>query len=208
MYKSFFKRFFDILISFISIFAFSPILLIIAIAIKIDSRGPVFFKQKRYGRNKKPFNILKFRSMRVEAPKSVPTYGLVDSDKYITKLGKFLRKTSLDELPQIFNIFVGQMSFIGPRPVILEEVDLIEERDKYGANALRPGISGWAQINGRDELGYVVKAKYDGEYVKKISFIFDIKCLFGTFLKVLKKDGVVEGDKVELKTEKVDENNG
>jgi O-antigen biosynthesis protein WbqP len=198
MYKSFFKRFFDILISFISIFAFSPILLIIAIAIKIDSRGPVFFKQKRYGRNKKPFNILKFRSMRVEAPKSVPTYGLADSDKYITKLGKFLRKTSLDELPQIFNIFVGQMSFIGPRPVILEEVDLIEERDKYGANALRPGISGWAQINGRDELGYVVKAKYDGEYVKKISFIFDIKCLFGTFFKVLKKDGVVEGDKVEL----------
>jgi O-antigen biosynthesis protein WbqP len=208
MYKSFFKRFFDILISFISIFAFSPILLIIAIAIKIDSRGPVFFKQKRYGRNKKPFNILKFRSMSVEAPKSVPTYGLADSDKYITKLGKFLRKTSLDELPQIFNIFVGQMSFIGPRPVILEEVDLIEERDKYGANALRPGISGWAQINGRDELGYVIKAKYDGEYVKKISFIFDIKCLFGTFLKVLKKDGVVEGDKVELKTEKVDENNG
>ena len=202
MYKSFFKRFFDILISFISIFAFSPILLIIAIAIKIDSRGPVFFKQKRYGRNKKPFNILKFRSMRVEAPKSVPTYGLVDSDKYITKLGNFLRKTSLDELPQIFNIFVGQMSFIGPRPVILEEVDLIEERDKYGANALRPGLTGWAQINGRDELGYVIKAKYDGEYVKKISFIFDIKCLFGTFFKVLKKDGVVEGDKVELKTEK------
>ena len=208
MYKSFFKRFFDILISFISIFAFSPILLIIAIAIKIDSRGPVFFKQKRYGRNKKPFNILKFRSMRVEAPKSVPTYGLADSDKYITKLGKFLRKTSLDELPQIFNIFVGQMSFIGPRPVILEEVDLIEERDKYGANALRPGISGWAQINGRDELGYVIKARYDGEYVKKISFIFDIKCLFGTFLKVLKKDGVIEGDKVELKTEKVEEENG
>ena len=208
MYKSFFKRFFDILISFISIFAFSPMLLIIALAIKIDSRGPVFFKQKRYGRNKKPFNILKFRSMRVEAPKSVPTYGLADSDKYITKLGKFLRKTSLDELPQIFNIFVGQMSFIGPRPVILEEVDLIEERDKYGANALRPGLTGWAQINGRDELGYVIKARYDGEYVKKISFIFDIKCLFGTFLKVLKKDGVVEGDKVELKSEKVDENNG
>ena len=202
MYKSFFKRFFDILISFISIFAFSPFLLIIAIAIKIDSRGPVFFKQKRYGRNKKPFNILKFRSMRVEAPKSVPTYGLVDSDKYITKLGNFLRKTSLDELPQIFNIFVGQMSFIGPRPVILEEVDLIEERDKYGANALRPGLTGWAQINGRDELGYVIKAKYDGEYVKKISLWFDIKCLFGTFFKVLKKDGVVEGDKVELKTEK------
>lgn len=208
MYKSFFKRFFDILISFISIFAFSPMLLIIALAIKIDSRGPVFFKQKRYGRNKKPFNILKFRSMSVEAPKSVPTYGLVNSDKYITKLGKFLRKTSLDELPQIFNIFVGQMSFIGPRPVILEEVDLIEERDKYGANALRPGLTGWAQINGRDELGYVIKARYDGEYVKKISFIFDIKCLFGTFLKVLKKDGVIEGDKVELKTEKVEEENG
>lgn len=183
-------------------------LLIIALAIKIDSRGPVFFKQKRYGRNKKPFNILKFRSMSVEAPKSVPTYGLVNSDKYITKLGKFLRKTSLDELPQIFNIFVGQMSFIGPRPVILEEVDLIEERDKYGANALRPGLTGWAQINGRDELGYVIKARYDGEYVKKISFIFDIKCLFGTFLKVLKKDGVIEGDKVELKTEKVEEENG
>ncbi|MBR3804250.1 MAG: sugar transferase [Clostridia bacterium] len=208
IYKSFFKRVFDILFSFIAIFAFLPFFLIIAIAIKIDSRGPVFFKQKRYGRNKKPFNILKFRSMSVEAPKSVPTYGLVNSDKYITKLGKFLRKTSLDELPQLFNIFVGQMSFIGPRPVILEEVDLIEERDKYGANALRPGISGWAQINGRDELGYVVKAKYDGEYAEKISLWFDIKCLFGTVFKVLKRDGVVEGDKVELKTEKVEEENG
>lgn len=208
IYKSFFKRVFDILFSFIAIFAFLPFFLIIAIAIKIDSRGPVFFKQKRYGRNKKPFNILKFRSMSVEAPKSVPTYGLVNSDKYITKLGKFLRKTSLDELPQLFNIFVGQMSFIGPRPVILEEVDLIEERDKYGANALRPGISGWAQINGRDELGYVVKAKYDGEYAEKISLWFDIKCLFGTVFKVLKRDGVVEGDKVELKTEKVEEKNG
>ena len=171
----------------------SPIFLILIIAIKLDSRGPVLFKQKRVGINKTHFNILKFRTMRIDTPKDTPTHLLENPDQYITKMGKFLRKTSLDELPQIWNIFVGQMSIIGPRPALWNQYDLIAERDKYGANDVPPGLTGWAQINGRDELPIEVKAKLDGEYVEKISFWMDVKCFFGTIVSVVKSDGVVEG---------------
>lgn len=193
MYKHFFKRFFDFILSFIAIVVLALPLIIISIAIKIDSRGPIFFKQKRVGKNKKYFTILKFRTMRTDTPHDAPTHELSTPEKWITKVGKFLRKTSLDELPQLFNILVGQMSIIGPRPALWNQHDLIEERDKYGANDLRPGLTGWAQINGRDELEIPVKAKFDGEYVQKIGFLFDLKCFFGTFISVLKSDGVVEG---------------
>ncbi len=202
MYKYFFKRVFDFLLSLVAISVLALPMLIIALLIKIDSKGPVFFKQKRIGKNKKHFTILKFRTMRTDTPPDAPTHELSDPEKWITKVGKFLRKTSLDELPQIFNIFVGQMSIIGPRPALWNQYDLIEERDKYGANAVRPGLTGWAQINGRDELEIPVKAKFDGEYVQKMGFIFDCKCFFGTFISVLKSDGVVEGGTGELNKEK------
>ena len=182
-------------------------MLIIALAIKLDSRGPVFFKQKRVGKGKKHFNILKFRTMRIDTPHDAPTHELSDPKKWITKVGGFLRKTSLDELPQLFNIWVGQMSIIGPRPALWNQFDLIEERDKYGANDVRPGLTGWAQINGRDELEIDVKAKFDGEYIEKMGFFFDCKCFFGTITSVLKHDGVVEGGTGELKKqESIDEN--
>jgi len=161
--------------------------------IKIDSKGPVLFKQKRVGKGISYFYILKFRTMRIDAPKDTPTHLLENPEQWITKIGKFLRKTSLDELPQIWNIFVGHMSIIGPRPALWNQYDLIEERDKYGANDIRPGLTGWAQINGRDELPIEVKAKLDGEYVRNISFWLDVKCFFGTIISVLKSDGVVEG---------------
>ena len=193
MYKKFFKRFIDIVLSAMGILLLSPVLLILVIVIKIDSPGPVLFKQKRVGIHKKHFNILKFRTMRIDTPKDTPTHLLRNPDEWITKVGKFLRKTSLDELPQIFNIFVGEMSVIGPRPALWNQYDLIEERDKYGANDILPGLTGWAQINGRDELEIPVKAKLDGEYVEKMSFGFDIKCFFATIGSVLKNDGVVEG---------------
>ncbi len=193
MYKKFFKRFIDIVLSAMGILLLSPVLLILVIVIKIDSPGPVLFKQKRVGIHKKHFNILKFRTMRIDTPKDTPTHLLQNPDEWITKVGKFLRKTSLDELPQIFNIFVGEMSVIGPRPALWNQYDLIEERDKYGANDILPGLTGWAQINGRDELEIPVKAKLDGEYVEKMSFGFDIKCFFATIGSVLKNDGVVEG---------------
>ncbi len=187
------KRLIDMVLSLIGLILLSPIFLILIIAIKLDSRGPIFFKQKRVGINKSHFNILKFRTMKIDTPKDTPTHLLENPDQYITKVGKFLRKTSLDELPQIWNIFVGQMSIIGPRPALWNQYDLIAERDKYGANDVPSGLTGWAQINGRDELPIEVKAKLDGEYVEKISFWMDVKCFFFTIVSVLKSDGVVEG---------------
>lgn len=201
MYKHFFKRLIDIVLSFMGICVLLVPMLILAVIIKIDSRGPVFFKQKRVGKNKKHFGILKFRTMRIDTPHDAPTHELSDPKKWITRVGGFLRKTSLDELPQLFNIFVGHMSIIGPRPALWNQYDLIEERDKYGANNVRPGLTGWAQINGRDELEIDVKAKLDGEYVEKMGFFFDIKCFFGTIFSVLKSDGVVEGGTGEMKKE-------
>ncbi|WP_307345094.1 sugar transferase [Metabacillus malikii] len=187
------KRLIDIILSLIGLILLSPIFLILIIAIKLESKGPVLFKQKRIGINKTHFNILKFRTMRIDTPKDTPTHLLENPDQYITKMGKFLRKTSLDELPQIWNIFMGQMSIIGPRPALWNQYDLIDERDKYGANNVLPGLTGWAQINGRDELSIEVKAKLDGEYVEKISIGMDVKCFIGTIVSVLKSDGVVEG---------------
>ena len=191
------KRMIDVILSTLAIIILSPVLLILAIAIKLDSPGPVLFKQKRVGKNKVLFEIWKFRTMRTDTPSDMPTHMLKDPDQFITKTGKFLRKTSLDELPQIFNIFTGKMSVIGPRPALWNQDDLVAERDKYNANDITPGLTGWAQINGRDELEIPVKAKLDGEYVKRMSFLFDIKCFFKTIESVAKSEGVVEG-----KTEK------
>ena len=187
------KRIIDIILSFIGLITLSPILIIIIIAIKLGSKGPVLFKQKRVGIHKNHFNILKFRTMRTDTPKDKPTHLLENPDQWITKVGKFLRKTSLDELPQFWNILVGQMSFIGPRPALWNQYDLIEERAKYGANDIKPGLTGWAQINGRDELPIEVKARLDGEYAEKIGFFMDARCFFGTIFSVLRSDGVVEG---------------
>ena len=187
------KRVIDIVISGLAIVVLSPVLLLIAIAIKLDSKGPVLFKQKRVGKNKSHFMIYKFRSMYVDAPSDMPTHLLKDPTAMITKVGAFLRKTSLDELPQLFNIFKGEMAIVGPRPALWNQYDLIEERDKYGANNIRPGLTGWAQINGRDELEIDEKSKLDGYYVKNMSFGLDVKCFFGTFLSVAKSEGVVEG---------------
>ena len=188
-----FKRFFDILLSFIAILVLSFFLLIIAILIKITSKGPVLFTQKRVGKNKKLFTVLKFRTMRIDTPHNVPTHQLENPDLYITKVGKFLRTTSLDELPQIFNIFVGQMSIVGPRPALYNQDDLVAERDKYGANDITPGLTGLAQVKGRDTLPIPIKASFDGEYIKKMSFFFDIKILFMTVFSVFTHDGVQEG---------------
>lgn len=187
------KRWIDIILSTIGLIVLSPVYIILIIAIKIDSRGPVFFQQKRIGINKTYFNILKFRTMKIDTPKDTPTHLLENPDQYITKVGKFLRKTSLDELPQIWNIFVGQMSIIGPRPALWNQNDLITERDKYGANEVPPGLTGWAQINGRDELPIELKSKLDGEYVEKFGLMMDVKCFLGTIISVIKSDGVVEG---------------
>lgn len=187
------KRIVDIILSFAGMVILSPLIILLIIAIKIDSRGPVLFKQKRVGIHKVHFSILKFRTMKIDTPKDTPTHLLGNADQYITSVGKFLRKTSLDELPQIWNIFVGDMSIIGPRPALWNQYDLIEERDKYDANNVLPGLTGWAQINGRDELPIDVKAKLDGEYVNKISFKMDVKCFVGTIISVVKSDGVVEG---------------
>lgn len=173
--------------------ALSPVLLGCAIAVKADSKGPVFFVQKRVGKDNKHFNMYKFRSMRTDTPHDMPTHLLSNPDAFITKVGKFLRKSSLDELPQLFNILKGDMSIVGPRPALWNQDDLIAERDKYGANNIRPGLTGWAQVNGRDELEIDVKAKFDGEYVEKMSLPFDIKCIIATALQVIKHEGVVEG---------------
>ena len=195
------KRIFDLVISTIGLIVLSPIFLILAIIVKLDSKGPVFFAHTRYGKNGKKFKMYKFRTMYVDTPKDMPTHMLSNPDQYITKSGKFLRKTSLDELPQIINILKGEMAVIGPRPALWNQNDLIAERDKYHANDVRPGLTGWAQINGRDELEIPVKAKLDGEYIEKISFLFDLKCFFGTITSVLKHDGVVEGGTGELHKE-------
>ena len=193
------KRIIDILLSGLAIIILSPLLLILCIAIKLDSPGPIFFTQKRVGIHKTYFQIYKFRTMRTETPKDMPTHMLANPEQYITKTGRFLRKTSLDELPQIFNIFKGDMSIVGPRPALWNQDDLVAERDKYGANDVTPGLTGWAQINGRDELEIPVKAKLDGEYVKKYGFTMDVRCFFGTFLSVLRQDGVVEGGTGSMK---------
>lgn len=187
------KRLIDIVLSLTGLILLSPVFLLLIVLIKLDSKGPVLFKQKRVGLYKSHFYILKFRTMRIDTPKDTPTHLLENPDQWITKMGKFLRKTSLDELPQIINILKGEMSIIGPRPALWNQYDLIEERDKYGANDVPPGLTGWAQINGRDELPIEVKAKLDGEYVEKIGLSMDIKCFFGTIVSVLNSDGVVEG---------------
>ena len=193
MYRRFLKRLIDILLSFLGIVFLMLPMVIIAIITRLDSPGPALFKQKRSGLHKKTFNILKFRSMSTLAPSELPTHELGENVSYITKWGAFMRKTSLDELPQLFCIFVGEMSIIGPRPALWNQDDLIAARDEFGANDIKPGLTGWAQINGRDELPIDVKARLDGEYVKSISFIFDAKCFFGTIFSVLKHEGVVEG---------------
>ena len=201
MYRRYGKRLLDILLSALGLAVLSPVFLVLAAAIKLDDPGPVFFRQKRVGIHKTYFEILKFRTMKMNTPHDVPTHLLKDPEQYITRVGRFLRKTSLDELPQIAQIFTGKMSIIGPRPALWNQYDLIAQRDAYGANDVRPGLSGWAQINGRDELPIEVKARYDGEYVERLSFAFDCKCFFGTIGKVLKRDGVVEGGPGELERE-------
>jgi len=202
MYRKFGKRLVDLVLSGIALIPLSVVYLILAIAIKIDDPGPVFFRQKRVGLKKSHFNIMKFRTMKMETPRDMPTHLLKNPEQYITRVGGFLRKYSLDELPQILQIFTGKMSIVGPRPALWNQFDLIEERDKYGANDVRPGLTGWAQINGRDELPIDVKARFDGEYVEKMSFLFDCKCFFGTIVSVLKHDGVVEGGTGQLEKEK------
>lgn len=202
MYQKYAKRLIDLLLSACAIVVLSPVYLLICIAIVVDDPGPVFFRQKRVGIHKTHFLILKFRTMKVSTPKDVPTHLLENPEQYITRVGKFLRKTSLDELPQIFQIFTGKMAIIGPRPALWNQFDLIAERDKYGANDVRPGLTGWAQINGRDELPIDVKARFDGEYVQNLSFAFDCKCFFGTIRSVLRSEGVVEGGTGQLEKEK------
>ena len=188
----------DLALSLLALILGGWVFILIAAAIEIDDPGTVFFAQKRVGKNKKLFKLYKFRSMRMDTPHDVPTHMLKDPERFITRVGRFLRKTSLDELPQLFNILKGDMSFIGPRPALWNQDDLVAERDRYGANDIRPGLSGWAQIRGRDELEIPDKAKLDGEYVERMGFAFDCRCFFGTFLSVLKSDGVVEGGTGEL----------
>lgn len=192
------KRTLDIFLSLMGLIFLSPFLLVLMFAIKLDSKGPVFFRQKRVGIHKKHFYILKFRTMRIDTPKDIPTHLLIEPEQYITRVGRFLRKTSLDELPQIVNILKGDMSIIGPRPALWNQFDLIAERDRYGANDVMPGLTGWAQINGRDELEIPEKAKLDGEYVERMSLLFDLRCFAGTISSVLRHDGVVEGGTGQL----------
>lgn len=202
MYRKFLKRLIDIVLSACGLAVLAIPMVIFAMIIKLDSKGPVLFWQKRVGLNKETFLMPKFRSMYTETPSDMPTHLLNDPQRWITRVGKIYRKFSIDELPQIFCILTGKMSIIGPRPALWNQYDLIEERDKYHANDVRPGLTGWAQINGRDELEIPVKAKLDGEYVEKMSFLFDCKCFFGTFLAVLRHDGVVEGGTGAMKNEK------
>ena len=197
MYNKFFKRLFDFILSLVGLVLLSPLLLLTAIAIKLDSKGPVMFTQKRVGRDKKYFRMYKFRSMYIDTPHETPTHLLEDPEKYITRVGRIIRRTSIDELPQLLNILKGDMAIIGPRPALFNQYDLVAERDRYNANAVRPGLTGWAQINGRDELPIDVKARYDGEYCEKLSLGFDIKCFLMTIGKVISHDGFVEGAAVE-----------
>ena len=199
MYKNYIKRVLDIILAVGGLIALILLYFGLIIAIKIDDPGPAFFTQKRVGKNKALFTLHKFRSMKMSTPHDIPTHQLSDPEQYITRVGRFLRKTSLDELPQIWDILIGKMSVIGPRPALWNQEDLIVERDKYGANDIRPGLTGWAQINGRDELEIPAKAKLDGEYVEKLSFGFDVKCFFGSLIAVFKRDGVVEGGTGSLK---------
>ena len=187
------KRILDIIFSILSLILFSWLFLLIILLIKLTSKGPLFFVQKRIGLHKKEFNMIKFRTMRIDAPKDTPTHLLIDPHQYITPIGRFLRATSLDELPQLFHILKGDMSIVGPRPALWNQFDLIQERDRYGANDVRPGLTGWAQVNGRDELPIPVKAKYDGEYITKVSFWFDVKCMLKTISCVAMKKGLKEG---------------
>lgn len=189
----------DFVIGILGIVILSPLFFILIIWIKLDSKGPVFFKQKRVGIHKSYFQILKFRTMKIDTPKDMPTHLLKDPEQYITRAGKFLRKTSLDELPQIINIIKGDMAIVGPRPALWNQDDLIKERDKYGANDIRPGLTGWAQVNGRDELEIPVKAALDGEYVKKMGIGMDLKCIFKTIRQVFTHEGVVEGGTGSMK---------
>lgn len=198
IYEKCFKRLVDIILSGLGLIILSPVYLIVIVAIKTDDPGPVLFTQKRVGKNKKYFKLHKFRSMKMSTPHDVPTHMLDNPDQYITKVGRFMRRTSIDELPQVWDIFVGNMSIIGPRPALWNQDVLVAERDKYNANDVKPGLTGWAQINGRDELEISDKAKLDGDYVKKISFLFDVKCFIGTIFSVVKSDGIVEGGTGEL----------
>lgn len=200
MYSNVIKRLIDIVLSGLAIILLAIPMLVIALIIKIDDPGPALFTQQRVGKGKKLFKLYKFRSMKINTP-DIPTHLLVNPEQYITKIGKFIRKTSIDELPQLFNIFTGKMSIVGPRPALWNQDDLIAERDKYGANDIRPGLTGWAQINGRDELEIPEKARLDGEYAAGLSFAFDLKCFFGTIRSVLRHDGVVEGGTGEKKRE-------
>ena len=193
MYQNTIKRILAVVLSLAGILLLGWLFVLLSIAIKLDSPGPVLFRQKRVGRGKSHLHILKFRTMRTDTPKDMPTHLLADPQQYITRVGRFLRKTSLDELPQLFNILAGDMAVIGPRPALWNQYDLIAVRDRYGANDVRPGLTGWAQINGRDELESDVKARLDGEYVQNLSFAFDVKCFLGTIRAVLSRDGVVEG---------------
>ena len=205
MYQKFGKRLLDIVLSALGIVVLLPVYILIAVAIELDDPGPVFFRQKRVGIHKTHFQIMKFRTMKVNTPKDTPTHLLANPEQYITRVGRVLRKTSLDELPQIFQIFTGKMSVIGPRPALWNQFDLIAQRDRYGANDGRPGLTGWAQINGRDELPIDVKARLDGEYVKNLSFGFDCRCFFGTIVSVLRSDGVVEGGTGMLEKQRSEE---
>lgn len=193
IYEKCIKRIVDIILSSLGLVILSPLYLIVMIAIEVDDPGPVLFTQKRVGKNKKYFKLHKFRSMKMSTPHDVPTHMLNNPDQYITRIGRFMRRTSIDELAQVWDIFVGNMSVIGPRPALWNQDVLVAERDKYNANDVKPGLTGWAQINGRDELEISDKAKLDGEYVRKISFLFDIKCFIRTIFSVAKSDGVVEG---------------
>lgn len=204
MYRKFGKRLMDIVLSGLVLIPLSVVFAVLAVAIKIDDPGPVFFRQKRVGIHKTHFQILKFRTMKMETPHDTPTHLLENPEQYLTRVGKVLRKFSIDELPQIAQIFTGKMSIVGPRPALWNQFDLIEERDKVGANDIRPGLTGWAQINGRDELEIDVKARLDGEYVQKMSFLFDVKCILGTVLPVFTGAGVVEGGTGQMEKEQKD----
>ncbi|MCL1989890.1 MAG: sugar transferase [Defluviitaleaceae bacterium] len=197
MYRHYLKRLFDLVAATLVLMLLLPLFLLLCLVIKLDSKGPVFFRQRRIGKGKTEFLILKFRSMRIDAPKDQPTHLLQNPAAYITRFGQFLRQTSLDELPQLINIIAGQMSVVGPRPALYNQEDLIELRDQYGANDVRPGLTGWAQVNGRDELPIAIKSKFDGEYIEKMSFLFDLKCIFRTFKSVSTAEGIVEGQQRE-----------
>lgn len=199
MYQKTFKRVIDVVLALLGLLILSPVFLLIIIAVKLDSKGPIFFKQKRVGKSKILFSIYKFRTMKIDTPNDAPTHLLKNPDFFITRVGKILRKTSLDELPQLINILKGEMSIIGPRPALWNQYDLINERDIYNVNDFYPGLTGWAQINGRDELPIQKKASLDGEYVKRISFLFDLKCFIGTIISVMKNEGVIEGGTGSLK---------